>query len=375
MIGGGIQDNIFYRCVEDCNEAIMIADMSGILTYVNPAWSHIYGYSRDDALGKTPRLLHSGFQKPQFYKDMWEDIRNSKIGFWKGELVNRAQDGSLVPVYLTITPYRDSEGIVKGFMGVALDMRAQKDLEAKVMHQDRLASVGVIASGLAHEIGTPLSVIRGRAELMLESMSVRDCEEFKNLEIIMQQVDRISYFMHALLGMGRKSVELRVEKLDLNNVLNHIFSIMDQTFKSEEIEFTMSGRAEKHIIGDAQKIEQILLNLLTNALHAVKLAKKSHPEKQNYVRLSLIQNEAGAFVSVIDSGIGFAPDQIKNLFQPFYTTKNTGEGTGLGLAISLQIAQSMGGTIIPHRDSEAEETHFTVEFRLSEDEIAVSNLA
>ena len=137
----------------------------------------------------------------------------------------------------------------------------------------------------------------------------------------------------------------------------------------------MSGRAEKHIIGDAQKIEQILLNLLTNALHAVKLAKKSHPEKQNYVRLSLIQNEAGAFVSVIDSGIGFAPDQIKNLFQPFYTTKNTGEGTGLGLAISLQIAQSMGGTIIPHRDSEAEETHFTVEFRLSEDEIAVSNLA
>src|SRR6478735_7468302 len=99
-------DDIFFRCVEDSNDAIMISDRKGILVYVNPAWSRIYGFPKEEAIGQTPRLLHSGIQDEQFYRKMWSAIADPRSAHWKGELVNKAKDGTLVPVLLTITPYR-----------------------------------------------------------------------------------------------------------------------------------------------------------------------------------------------------------------------------------------------------------------------------
>src|SRR5690606_13193606 len=105
-------------CVEDSDEAIMISDRKGTLVYVNPAWCRIYQYTAEEAVGNTPSLLHSGIQDKSFYRKMWDDITNPEKGSWKGELVNRAKDGTLVPVLLTITPYRGDDGSILGYMGI-----------------------------------------------------------------------------------------------------------------------------------------------------------------------------------------------------------------------------------------------------------------
>jgi PAS domain S-box-containing protein len=159
--------NIFFRCVEDSNDAIMISDRGGVLVYVNPAWCRVYGYTKEEAIGNSPRLLHSGLQTSEFYRDMWASIQDLNRGYWKGELVNKAKDGTLVPVLLTITPFKNEDGSILGYMAIAVDITYKKELEAKVAHQDRLASIGLLASGLAHEVGTPLGVVRGRAEFLM----------------------------------------------------------------------------------------------------------------------------------------------------------------------------------------------------------------
>jgi PAS domain S-box-containing protein len=97
-VTAGRVSQVFLRCVEDCLEPIMLTDRQGRLTYVNPAWTMTYGYSKNEAIGQTPRLLRSSLQNDEFYKNIWATILNPEHGFWKGELTNRAKDGHLVPV-------------------------------------------------------------------------------------------------------------------------------------------------------------------------------------------------------------------------------------------------------------------------------------
>jgi len=182
--------SVFFRCVEDSNDAIMVSDRGGKLVYVNPSWQRVYGYTAEQAVGETPRLLHSGIQDDGFYREMWSRISDPAVGYWKGELVNRAKDGTLVPVLLTITPFRGPGGSILGYMGIAVDISWRKEMENKVAQQYRLATIGVMASGLAHEIGTPLGVIRGRAELM--QMQSENGVIRRNAEVILGQSDRIS---------------------------------------------------------------------------------------------------------------------------------------------------------------------------------------
>ena len=91
---------------------------------MNPAWLRIYGYRSEEVIGQTPSLLHSGMQTSDFYSEMWASIRDSKIGYWKGELVNRTKNGKFMPVLLTITPHTDTTGVSQGYMGIAVDMSA-----------------------------------------------------------------------------------------------------------------------------------------------------------------------------------------------------------------------------------------------------------
>lgn len=358
-----VSQRAFFRCVEDCSETIMLSDIEGKLIYVNPAWSKVYGYTREEALGKTPGLLHSGFQNEEFYQEMWRQIKDPQKGFWKGELINRAKDGNYVPVYLTITPYRGNEGKIEGYMGIAVDMRAQKDLEAKVLHQDRLASIGLVASGLAHEIGSPLSVIRGRAELLL-SIFGDNAELGKNLQIITQQIDRISYFIQSLLNIGRPTVESHLKAIDLRIIVSDLRTLLDHAFRQDNIDFLVSSQLDDLALGEEKKVQQILLNLITNALHAVKSAKLRGRADDHKVEVRLHRHGEDAVVSIIDTGVGILPHQMKKLFQPFYTTKDVGEGTGLGLPIALQIAQSFGGNISVE-STPGKETKFELRLKIA----------
>lgn len=336
--------NVFFRCVEDSNEAIMITDTGGKLVYVNPAWVRIYKYTKEEAIGQNPRLLHSGIQSPEFYAGIWKAIADPRIGHWKGELTNKAKDGTLVPVLLSITPFRAPDSKIVGYMGIALDMTGQKELEAKVLQQDRLASVGMLASGLAHEIGTPLGIVRGRAEFL--QMLVGENQTVKNgLDVIVTQIDRISKLITSLLRFSRGSDQVELRPIELANVVGEVVALIGQNFKQDSIALNIEIPADLKAKADFNHVEQIILNFAVNSAHAINKAIKEGKCSGHAVTIRAVEKGCDVYLSVTDTGCGITPENLKRLFQPFFTTKDIGQGTGLGLAIVSRLVAEMHGEI------------------------------
>lgn len=338
------RNNIFYRCVEDSNEAIMVTDRTGVLLYVNKAWQMIYQFTAEEAIGQTPRMLRSRHQGDSFYKDMWKQILDPKIGFWRGELTNLTKDGKEVPIILTITPYRDANGEVQGYMGIAIDMTEKKQLEAQVLQQDRLASVGLLASGLAHEIGTPLGVVRGRAEYLINL--AKDDEKIKSgLNIIVTQIDRISKLIYTLLNLARPDREVRPRSVDLSKNIESVEALIHQELKQANIQWINNTPADAFVLAEPDRLTQVFLNLAMNAIHAIQTRIKKDSKTPRKITLSATLKEKVWEITLEDTGCGISKENMNNLFKPFFTTKAVGEGTGLGLAVILQIIQSWGGSI------------------------------
>lgn len=354
--------NVFFRCVEDSSEAIMISDPKGTLQYVNPAWVRTYGYSRDEALGKTPSLLHSGLHSKAFYQSMWKEIRDTELGFWKGELINRCKSGELIPVLLTITPVKSAEARIIGYMGVAVDIRFKKELEAKVAHQDRLASIGLLASGIAHEIGNPLGVIRGRAELLQnESLSAL---AKKGVDVILKQTDRISHLIQSLLGFGRNFGELRLEWVNPAPVFDEVLSLVGENLRSQLANARYEVEPGTLIWADRSRLQHILLNLTLNGTQAIQKAISQGRDGTHELVLSARtdQKTGCTLVSVRDTGCGIESTHLKEIFKPFFTTKDVGEGTGLGLSIVSQLSAEMEAQV--EVDSTVHVgTEFTIRFK------------
>jgi two-component system cell cycle sensor histidine kinase/response regulator CckA len=343
----GISQDVFFRCVEHSNDAIMISDPRGRLVYVNPAWTRIYGYSQAEAIGQTPRLLHSGMHDPDFYSRMWASIQDPARQHWRGEVINRAKNGHLVPVLLSITPIRSTliSGQVEGYMGISYDLRQQKELEAKVMHQDRLASIGMLASGLAHEIGTPLGVVQGRAEMI--SFQTEDPAIHKSVEIIQKQTDRISKLIRSLLRMSRSFGDSRLEPILLRAQVEDTLALVGQHFRHDSVPVTLEIDESLQIDCDSGRLQQILLNLFLNAIHAIRRAIQEGRKDGHEFKLTAVpQPENGRVeLRIEDSGCGISSEHQRKLFQPFFTTKDVGEGTGLGLAIVAQLVHELQATI------------------------------
>ena len=364
----GLVDRVFLRCVEDCFEPIMLTDRSGRLTYVNPAWVLTYGYSKEEAIGSTPRLLRSSGQSDAFYRAMWGEILNPEIGFWRGEVLNRAKDGHLVPVLLTITPYRESSGAIAGYMGIAVDLSDQKKMEHQILHQDRLASIGMLAGGLAHEIGNPLGVIRGRAELVLKQIRGNEAAE-KNLEIIVGQIDRISGLIQSLLHVSRAPARASTVLSDVNlkTIVDEVLILVGEECRRIGIDLKSAGL--NHLIrADSSHLQQLFLNMFINSMNAIEELRieekaEGRPSKNHLIEVTATSADDGVLRVVIrDTGCGISPENIDKLFQPFFTTKDPGKGTGLGLSIVSKLAAEIGATVSVTSEGLGSGAAFTLTF-------------
>jgi len=326
----------------------MLTNRAGRLTYVNPAWMLTYGYQKDEAIGQTPRLLRSHHQSDEFYKAMWQTILDPAIGFWRGEIVNKAKDGHLVPVILTITPYREPSGHISGYMGIAIDLSEQKHMEEQILRQDRLASIGMLAGGVAHEIGNPLGAIRGRAELVMNSVKGNEVAE-KNLELMIGQIDRISGLIRSLLRVSRVPDQITLRETQLRPVVDEVLTLMTESCRREGIELREKN-IDKILFADPNHLQQLFMNVIINSIHAIEEQKLKDGESVKRDHFIEVSAEAAAnnrcLIRIQDTGCGIAKDNLRKLFQPFYTTKAAGKGTGLGLAIVAKLVDEMEGEIV-----------------------------
>jgi two-component system, NtrC family, sensor kinase len=228
------------------------------------------------------------------------------------------------------------------------EQQAKLQLERDLRHSERLASVGRLAAGLAHEIGTPLNIIGGRAEfLMRRSRSLEELTH--NLQIIRAQADRITAIVRQLLDFARRK-EPAFRTVDLSALLVETQTLLEHRIQEKEIQVVTDGITQlPRFQADPDMLQQVFLNLFTNSFHAlghggsIKIRAGVGPARSSETWYA--NGASRIWITFEDNGTGIPPEHIERIFDPFFTTKDVGEGSGLGLAVSYGIIKDHGGEI------------------------------
>ena len=327
----------FRSAFEQSTDAIIITGVDGKIVDVNGAFTDIYGFSRSEAVGKSTSLIQSRHSTPEFYRNMWRSLE--KDNQWRGEILNRRKDGAEIPVWLSITPiYLWNRKI--GYMGIESDMSEQKNLEQQIVQTEKLATIGQLAAGIAHEIGTPLNIISGNAELVLLGMKPSD-PGHRELETIIEQTKRMSVLMRQLLDFARPKV-LSLQSTDVNGILTDVLNFVRLQFRKEDIDIVSNlEESLPNVYGDPALLYQVFLNVIMNAFQAMSRQGVLTIHTRTIQSLDKEKIE----IEVSDTGEGIRQENMEKIFAPFFTTKAPGKGTGLGLAVTRRIAQEHSGQI------------------------------
>jgi PAS domain S-box-containing protein len=347
------------RAVEQASEIIIITDTTGTIIYVNPAFTTITGYSKEEAIGNNPRMLKSGKQPKVFYKDLWNTI--SKGNMWTNRLINRKKDGSLYTEIATITPIRSTSGKVVNFVGVKRDITGELKLEAQLQLAQKMEAIASLTGGIAHDFNNLLTVINGHAEIALIKAQKNDPVE-KDVQAIMQAGEKAESLTRQLLTFSRNQI-FKPKIIDINLVILDLEEILRRLI-SEDIHLELRfGKDIPSIQADPSQIEQILMNLVVNARDAVKEKKFPGNEKKITIETGRINldktfvaehpgSKIGVHVclAVNDNGIGMPLETQDKIFDPFFTTKDKGKGTGLGMSTVYGIVKQNKGSIFVYSE-------------------------
>jgi signal transduction histidine kinase len=232
-------------------------------------------------------------------------------------------------------------------------------MEAQILQQDRLASIGLLASSLAHEIGTPLGVIRGRAQLIIMKPEGAHAQ---NAQIILNQIDRVTKLIRSLLNLARGDGGAAVVPVRIGEVLGEVLELLGCELSRNNIVVENAVEDTAAVMAESGPLHQVFLNLLINSIHAI----QSKEDVERKIRISTDRSSLGWVVAISDSGCGISDENMKNLFKPFFTTKKAGMGTGLGLATTYRIIEGWNGRIFV-KSEQGKGTTVTIQLNATEE--------
>ena len=348
----------FYNVAQYIVNPLEITDRDGKIIYVNPAFEKACGFAKEELIGKNPSVFGSGKHPKSFWNSMWKEITSGRV--WVGEIENKRRNGEPFFTHLLISPIIDAKGDIIGFFGVHRDITQQRNLEQQLIQAQKMESIGLLAAGLAHEVGNPLTSISSLVQLLQRES--KDTFTLEKLELIKSQISRISRIIRDLVDFSRRS-SYEVQLTDVNKRLHEAIEIVRVGKKAKEISFreSLAGQLPPLPLVPDQ-IEQVFINMLINAVDAIhEDAATREPERRKrgeIVVTSSLNNDI-LVITIGDNGKGIVENDVPKIFEAFYTTKRVGEGTGLGLWVSYGIIKSFQGTITV-QSKEGEGTKFTI---------------
>jgi len=343
------------RAIEQSGETIVITDEKGAILYVNPTFTRISGYSREEAMGQNARILQSGRHDSAFYKNMWDILGTG--GTWEGQLINKRKDGTLFTEQASISPVRNVEGRIVYFVAVKRDIteqlreQAEKgELQAQLLQAQKMESIGRLAGGVAHDFNNMLQAILGYTEMGIEQVP-EDQTLHSDLQEIKKVAQRSAALIRQLQTFASKQATLPTP-LQLNEAVEGMSSLL-QRLIGEDVQLIWKPGKDLSLVRlDPSQIDQIVANLCVNARDAIEGSGQITIETRNIeltnAHLSVhSEMKAGSYVllSIQDDGAGMPPEVMKHLFEPFFTTKKVGKGTGLGLSTVYGIVKQNHGHI------------------------------
>jgi PAS domain S-box-containing protein len=341
------------RAMDQSKETIIITDTSGLITYVNPAFELTSGYSQAEALGQNPNILQSGRHDDGFYKNLWQTISSGKT--WKGHLINQTKKGKQYTEEATISPVFSDKGEIVNYVAVKRDISDKIRLEAQLQQAQKMEAIGNLAGGIAHDFNNILSPIFGYTEmLMLDAPP--DSQLHQGLMQILAGAKTARDLIKQILTFSRQS-EHEKKPLKVHRIVQEALKLVRSSLPTTiDIKENISNDCGL-ILGDPTQIHQIIMNLCTNAYHAMETTGGNIRVSLNTVQLSDLETREsdiapGTYVrlTVADTGIGIGPDYMDRIFDPYFTTKDSDKGTGMGLAVVHGIVKNHNGYI--HADSE-----------------------
>jgi len=339
------------KAIEDTKESIMITDAATTIISVNRAFERITGYSKQEAIGKTPRILQSGRQSKDFYQALWKTL--TKQGYWRGKIWNRRKNGEMYLENISITAICNEQNETTHFISVFSDITQQSSLEEQLLQSQKMEAIGILAGGIAHDFNNMISGMVGNLYLA-KKKSADHPDAMVHLNNIETLCTNSATMIAQLMTFARKGM---VEKHNLS-----FQACIQETLKLVSLGLSENIVFEKNIVDDAPlmvyadstQMQQVVMNLLNNAHDAVmdvpeptiilnitrhiadKHFLQQHPE---------LQGNAFVHLSIRDNGCGIPKQNQAHVFEPFFTSKEAGKGTGLGLAMCYGAVQEHHGSL------------------------------
>jgi len=348
---------------------VSVTDETGDIVYVNKKFCKISKYSEEELIGQNHKILKSDEHPPKFFTELWDTISNGNV--WDGEIKNRKKDGVFYWVKTIIIPIMDSEKNITNYVSVTTDITKEKEIQerlikmeeqllkqnktllsevesksAELVKSERLATIGTMASRIAHDLKQPLTIMYTYAEMLtpeiLSKLDSKDKEKWLRLQNSIFDMNRI---IEDVLDFAR-TTEIKKKKSSLLSILrlsiNHVKSSygIEINLPENDISFRC----------DSRKIEGVMSNLLNNAVQAL--------DGQGEIDVTISSDSKFVTIYVRDSGSGIPEENLEKIFEPMFTTKKT--GTGLGLVICKSIVEQHGGSISVHNKP----TTFTIKLPL-----------
>jgi PAS domain S-box-containing protein len=312
------------------DQPVFIAALDGRILFANTAAEREYGYSNDELTSLNLDAL-VGSTPPRLWAPDPSHAPTTR------EQVHQRKDGTRFPASLMISPLRDERQATAGMVVSARNLTEEQEIEAQLRQSEKLVALGELVAGVAHELNNPLAGISAFAQLMLEDQMIE--EHVEAVQLIKREADRAVGVIRDLLAFARKTSPARA-LLDVNEMISLTMRLRAYSLRSAgvDVRLDLDQRSPK-VLGDSQRLQQVLLNLLVNAEHALRKVN----DRRLTVGTTLADGEA--VITVSDTGCGMAEEIRQRIFEPFFTTKSAGEGTGLGLSVSYGIVQAHNGTI------------------------------
>src|SRR5882762_1409288 len=332
------QQEFARRLVDNFPDLILVLDAASHYTFVSPRCKDVLGYEVEE----TQKMEFASCTHPEDLPavlSLYKDIIAGKQIFASLEIRVRHKLGEWRRIRFNFSPLSDEKGNIEGVVLSGRDVTDLKRLEEQLIQAEKLAAMGQMLAGVAHELNNPLTAILGVTELLRERPGADDSTK-RQLELTHRQARRAARIVQNLLEFSRPASPQK-KPLDLNNILERTLQLHEHSLRRNNIEVDSRLPGDlPGVIGDANQLIQVFLNLITNAEQAIREVRDS-----GRIQIRAGRNGNQLTITVQDDGVGIRPEALPRIFDPFYTTKRPGGGTGLGLSICMSIIREHGGNI------------------------------
>ena len=332
------QQEFARRLVDSFPDLILVLDANAHYTFVSPRCKDVLGYDIEEA----QNMAFGGRTHPEDLpaaNSLYQDIIAGRQSFASLEIRVRHKLGEWRRIRFNFSPLADEKGNIEGVVLSGRDVTDLKRLEEQLIQAEKLAAMGQMLAGVAHELNNPLTAILGVTELLRERQGEDDSTK-RQLELTHRQARRAARIVQNLLEFSRPASPQK-KPLDLSNLLERTLQLHEHSLRRNNVEVDFRLQPDlPGVIGDANQLIQVFLNLITNAEQAIREVRDT-----GRIQIRAGRNGNQLAITVQDDGVGIRPESLPRIFDPFYTTKRPGGGTGLGLSICMSIIREHGGNI------------------------------